>query len=188
MERAAATQIDTTKWYPWAGPDGLATITESGGSINLSPAPGNGGSQALVESIGTYELTNSSASVQILSVVSATGNVNTVFTVQLDWNNQLNWWYEYGYLYANYVLNGVQYPVATLTYNPIVHAYWRLRESDGTTCWETSSDGTQWTLQATAPTSTLFSLKALNYILSASEFSTGNPTPGTASFTNMNPP
>ena len=188
VERAAATQIDTTKWYPWAGPDGLATITESGGSINLSPAPGNGGSQALVESIGTYELTNSSASVQILSVVSATGNVNTVFTVQLDWNNQLNWWYEYGYLYANYVLNGVQYPVATLTYNPIVHAYWRLRESDGTTCWETSSDGTQWTLQATAPTSTLFSLKALNYILSASEFSTGNPTPGTASFTNMNPP
>jgi hypothetical protein len=188
VELAAAPQVDPDRWYTWTGADGRATITQSGGSINLSPAPSDGASQAIIQSVGTFELTNSQASVQVRSVVNGSGNVNTIFTLQIDWDNQLNWWYERGYLYANYVLGGLQYPVATLTYDPAVHVWWRIRESDGMTCWETSVDGLQWTMQAKVATASLFSLEALNYILSASEFSTGSPAPGTASFANLNPP
>jgi hypothetical protein len=181
------TAVDPTLWFT-SLVDGTGSITESGGTMNLSPAPNNGNSQQIVQSLNKHDLTKSSSEVKVTSVVSAAGHVNQIFTLQVDWNNQLNWWYESGNLYANYLLAGVQHALATLRYDPAVHVWWRFRETAGTVYWETSQDGTTWTAQGSTPTSGLFSVQSLDTIIHAREFGVGNPNPGTAKFSNVNPP
>jgi hypothetical protein len=77
--------------------------------------------------------------------------------------------------------------VATLTYSPVAHAYWRVRDTAGRVYWETSPDGVTWTTQGTVLASTLsFSPGSLSVFRTTKEFGGGNPAPGTGQFSNLN--
>ena len=105
----------------------------------------------------------------------------------MDWNRSLGFWLENGQLLAYTETGGNPTGVATLTYSPTQHLYWRVRESAGTIYWDTSADGTTWTNRAQTSISGLsFSPSSVSVYLTTKEFSTGSASPGTGKFSNMN--
>jgi len=174
--------IDTALWAV-AAREGAAT--EAGGTLTLAPNSSTGASAIIVSSNSVYDLTGSEASVKVDQVVNA-GNVNNQFSLQLNWDNTVSWWYENGLLFAVYYVAGVRTTVASLEYSLVTHAWWRLREFNGIVYWETSADGTSWLIQGAAVTSRLFPLLAVNIVLDAATFGSGSPDPGRARYSNLN--
>jgi len=173
--------IDPVRWSV-AIREGSAE--EGGGTLTLSPNPDTGNSAIIVGTSSAYDLTGSEASVQVVQVVNP-GSVNNQFSLQLDWDNLLSWSYENGFLYAAYYVAGVRTAVVTLAYSPQAHAWWRIRELNGTVYWETSFNGESWTIQGGAVTSTLFRIQALNAVLDSATFGSGSPNPGQARYANF---
>ena len=173
--------IDSGLWSVTAT---LGTATEGGGTLTLAPSPLSGNSRISVTSNALYDLTGSAASVQVNEVVHP-GEVNTIFSLQVDWDNALEWWFENGFLYGINYVGGARSVVATLNYSPGDHAFWRIREYNGVVFWETSPDGSSWTMQGLAATSRLFSLRAISVVLAANSFGAGSPDPGQARYSHL---
>jgi hypothetical protein len=72
----------------------------------------------------------------------------------------------------------------TLTYDPVAHRYWRIRESGGTVFWDTSADGATWTNQRNK-TPGAIDLTAVQLQLAGQTFGTLTAG-GTAVFDNVN--
>ncbi len=164
------------------------TVTESGGSLNLAPNASTGASQLMVTSARPYSLVGAAAQAQVLAVVSADGEINNSFAVQIDGSNNLQWWFEGGTLYAYYTVNGVSTTAARLAYDPVEHAWWRIREAAGTVDWDTSPDGRNWTTRGSVADSSLFSLAMLFPAFYAETWGGGSASPGTARYSHFNDP
>lgn len=67
-------------------------------------------------------------------------------------NNNLEYYCDGAYLFAIYKIAGAQTIVATLTYSPHTHAWWRIRHSGSTVYWDTSANGLDWTQRGSAAT------------------------------------
>jgi len=170
----------------WSAVAQDAEISEGDGSLNIGLLPNLGTSTGFLTSKSVYSLRNSQAWVKVGEVVGSQGNVNNQFSLQRDWNNALTWWYENGRLHAMYFVNGQQTTLTSLTYSPSIHVWWRIREAFGTVYWDTSTDGTSWTTQASVSSSRLFSIDAVNIVLAARTWASGSPEPGTARYSNLN--
>jgi hypothetical protein len=164
------------------------SVSESGGSLNLAPDPYAGSSQLMVTTARPYSLGGAAAQVQARTVVSAGGGVNNSFAMRIDGSNNLQWWFESGTLYAFYAVNGVRTTAAQLTYDPVQHAWWRIREASGTVYWDTSPDGTSWTTRGSVAGSSLFSLAMLFPEFYAETWGGGSPSPGLAQYAHFNDP
>lgn len=68
-------------------------------------------------------------------------------------------------------------------YNATQFRWWQIRESAGTTYWETSTDGTSWTVRASEPTP--FAATGLTVYLQTRMWQS-EPNPGVARFDNLN--
>jgi hypothetical protein len=179
------TSVDTTKWTVTQN---LATVTEASGSLNITPNANTGSAWGYVASVGTYTLVGSSAAVQAVSVVSSGGNVDNQFSLLLDGSNYVQWLYQQGTLYGISIVGGVRTNVAVLTYDSVAHAWWRIRESAGTTYWETTADGSAWTQRGTATTASLFPLNSIKVTFYVETFGAGLASPGQARYANLNTP
>jgi hypothetical protein len=146
------TSIDTTKWAPPTQTQG--TVTESGGFLHEAPTANAAAAGLLLQSNGTYDLRSSMAWVRAAQVV-ANGTVDTNFTLLADGQNHVSWIFSGTTLKARKVVGNVNTYLASLTYDPAVHAFWRIRETAGSVYWETSADGSSWTIQANDLTSRL---------------------------------
>ena len=128
---------------------GSATLSyASSGATAAFPASTTSSTYAYVYAAATYDLTGSSAALHVTGVPD-TANVYAYFQAAAGTSN-LEWLVEAGSLYARYTVSGTITTLATLTYSATAHAYWRIRESGGTTYWDTSSNGINWTNQASA--------------------------------------
>ncbi len=157
----AGTSINSTLW---TAVQNQGAASESGGTLNLVPNANTGASSVFVKSNSTYSLTGSMAAIRAATMPNGVGgNVDTQFSLLLDGNNYVQWFWQENTLYAFYAVAGVRTTVATLAYSPSAHAWWRIRENGGTTYWETSSDGASYTVQGSVSTSSLFPLSLLRY-------------------------
>jgi hypothetical protein len=170
----------------WSAVAQDAEISEGDGSVNIGLLPNLGTSVGILTTKSVYSLRNSQAWVKVEEVVGPQGNVNNQFSLQRDWNNALTWWYENGRLHAMYFVNGQQATLASLIYSPSAHPWWRIRETFGTVYWETSTNGSTWTIHASASSSGLFPLDAVNVVLVARTWGSGSPDPGFARYANLN--
>src|SRR5438067_1488070 len=105
------TAIDSALWTTTKN---LATATESGGTLNLTPNANTGAAYAFVSSAATYALTGSQVAVKAVTVPN-NGNVDAQLSVQIDSNNYVKWVYQSGSMTAYYAVGGVRTTVATLT-------------------------------------------------------------------------
>ena len=170
----------------WSAVSQDAEVSEGDGSINIALLPDTGTSTGILNSKSVYSLRNSQAWVKVEEVVGSQGHVNNQFSLQRDWNNALTWWFENSRLNAMYFVNGQPSTLASLDYSPSIHTWWRIREAFGTVYWDTSTDGTNWTTQASVSSGALFSLDAVNVVLFAREWGSGSTDPGTARYSNLN--
>ena len=183
VDSFGGTQIEPAKWTVTAI---NGTATESGGTLNLAPNSRNGNVHISVDSNAKYALTGSSATVQVPQVVNMRCNVNNRFFLKQDGANSLGFWAECGNLYAFTFVNGVESLVATLTYSPTAHQWWRVRESGGVVYWETSPDKAAWTTAVTALVASLFPIDSLTVTIDSYTYSGGLRSPGVAKYAHLN--
>lgn len=156
--------INTTPWFVTQAGSATVTASSSGAQANF-PASCTAATDGDISGNFTYDLTNSYAYMQVLTIPSAATAADAVFTLtQLGGTgNYVRWVVEGGTLFAQYALAYAPTTLFSVAYNSTTHKYWRIREgtgagaggSAGTLYWDTSTDGVSWTNRASVATSTI---------------------------------
>jgi hypothetical protein len=159
--------IDTTVW------SSSQYAQEVGGQLEIRP-PANVTAWESYQTVGLYDLVNSSVTVEVVQVTST----YTFLDVRVDgYNNQtLGLWFSYGTLET---LN------TSVPYDAVAHRWWRIRETAGKIYWEVSPDAHAWTVLDFVPTP--FPVTSMSVVLAAGA-QTPSPNPGVALFDNLNMP
>jgi hypothetical protein len=176
--------IDTTKWIPFGTPAPLSErVREVNGRIELTPRSNGTGHYSGVQSSTTYDLTDSSAHVELVQTLRTALSAQTAFLASDSSSNFVYFNVEGGNLQCWQKVSGTFTRLARVPYDPIAHRWLRMRESAGTTFWETSPDGCTWTVLVSRPAP--FSLTAVTINLQVG-LDGSVPAPGMAVFDNFN--
>jgi hypothetical protein len=171
--------VDTSKWSTYGT---SAEVREVNGRVELRPAGNDSSNYAGYTSQTTWDLTASSAWVELVQALRSADEAGVGFEATLDANNNLAIGVEQGRLLLTIKTAGVV-SRQHVPYDPVKHRWLRIREADGLVRLETSPDGTEWTTHVSSGVS--FTLTALTLGFGAG---TGNstPSPGVAIFDNFN--
>lgn len=170
---------DTAKWnFPQAG------ITSTGGVLNLVPSA----SYTTLASIDqTLSLVGDQTVAQVVGVPNV-GNGTTEFGwgfFNAAFTMDIRFFWSGNTLFAEYNIGAGAVQTTIGGWDPIAFAWQRLRESGGTTFWDTSPGNGIWTTQySIANPFTLTPLAAF----AVSGFYGTEPTPGAAQLDNWNLP
>lgn len=178
------TSVDSTKWAQATAGGATMTFDATGATVTY-PSSSTASTAGSVSAIANYDLTGSYAYVQVLAVPSSSTNADAEMALLLDSNNWLRWVYEGGTLYAQYMVAGTRNNATTFSYSSATHKFWRIRESGGTTYWDTSPDGSTWTNQASMANP--ISVKSLNVVIDGSCYE-AETNPGTYKWNDFNTP
>lgn len=173
--------LDTTKWVDGSFNGGTQAVAAT--ILTLTPAALTASTGAEIDAIEFYDLTGS----YTLANVSLTAlqNAETILKVVLDANNSFYFDKIGANLTAVKQIANVFTTIATITYNSTTMAWWRIRESAGTTFWDYSSDSITWTnLFNVANLLTVTSLQPILQVFDGSS----DAAPGTAHYQNYNNP
>jgi hypothetical protein len=135
-----AGSVNTSKWV--AAPETNTSVTQSSGGLNLiGPTSGNLG-YAIVESVSTYDLTDSYGYCSVSSV-GFTGSSNcdtSMLRVFQDASNDLTWYVSGSGINARKKVGGGSSVVFSTTYNASTHRWVRIRHlsSDGKVYFDTA--------------------------------------------------
>lgn len=139
--------IDSSVWTTTQA--GGATVALANEAVTVTfPAACTASTDGDLTSIWQYDLTGAAASIKVMAVPSSLTAADAELRLEIDGTDYLRWVYESGTLYAQYEVAGSRTTLFSVTYSATTHLYWRIRESAGTTYWDTSADGTTWANQA----------------------------------------
>lgn len=147
--------IDTGLWF--VTQNGSATVTsDSSGATTTFPAASTATTDGDISTLVPYDITGGESFVHVKDVPSSSTAADGLFELMQTGGtgNGLRWVYEGGTLYAQSLAAFTPTTAFSVAYNATTHAYWRIRESAGTTFWDTgvdNNDGTvTWTNRASA--------------------------------------
>lgn len=143
-----ASALNTQAWTQFTG--GSATMSYGGpGATCTFPSTTSSSTDGDVSSNTTYDLTSSFGLLNVTSVSGASAvNTDCVFRLRQNATNYVEIFYEAGTLYFSKTVAAAKTNIANVAYSASTHAWWQIRESGGTTYWETSTDGLSWTTRA----------------------------------------
>lgn len=140
-----STNVVDSQWLTYSSSSTISATNE-GIRIVLAVATG-GANYAGLYSATTYSLVGSSAYFKASSVPTRTSNAQMYLKAYIDGNNYIDILYEAGNLYFRKTVAGVTTNISSVVYSSNEHVYWRLREVNGTTYYDTSPDGIDWVSQ-----------------------------------------
>ncbi len=127
-------------------------VAEQNQRLEITPLSGTSGSHSNgYSTVNLIDMTNKRASVEVVQATSAAGWSNTVFSLAAD-----DGWYrfltEHGLLYMEQYVGGTSSGATPITYSSTTHRHWRIRHDPftDTVYWETSADGSTWTVRHSA--------------------------------------
>ncbi len=141
-----STALNTNLWNQFTA--GGATFTYGNGCTVNYPASATSSTDGDLSSSLTYDLTASSAFLEVLSVPNAGTNADAAFELRVDANNMFLFEVEASAIYAQYLVGGARTTLNSVLFNPVTQKWWRIREAAGTIYWEVSSDGLTWSIYA----------------------------------------
>jgi hypothetical protein len=170
---------DTLKWKLL----GDGESREVNQRLELRPLPNKTDGFISQETESTYDLTNSWVRVEVLQTLSMPKASTYLFAISSA--GTVSFLVKDGYVHCRHSASGTSVVFARVPYSAVHHRWWQLRESAGTTYWEVSADGQQWTalLSMSNPvnlTSVTFQMRAYTEI--------PLPAPGVAIFDSFNTP
>jgi hypothetical protein len=172
-------------WTQTTGGSATMAYSPTGATVTY-PSSSTSSTLGQVQSASLFDLTSSSAFVQVLAVPSASTSADGELRLQLDSTNWVRFVYEAGTLYAQKMINGSRSTVTSAAYNATTHAWWRIEESGGTITFKVSSDGLTWSNFTGTPTTTVtFAYTALRVMILGSCFQ-AESSPGTFKWNNFN--
>lgn len=146
--------------WAWV-PDPTATVTETGGEAVVTLPAGSGSVvYGAFQTLRYYDLRDSSVSVKV-SAPSISQNASAFLVARYDQSNYAELSLTSGKLSAVRVVNGLVSTILQKTYDPVTHAFWRLRHSGMQLFWETSPDGVNFSNLASASNGSLFDLSSV---------------------------
>ena len=162
--------------------DPQVTVVERNARLEIAPrSNASARSYNGYVSASSWNFTGAHARVDVFQTCE--GTANTIFAVGTDSNNWYGFVVESGKLYLQSKIDGRKNS-QSITYDATEHQSWRIRHeaSENQILWETSPDGTTWTIQRQiAPQ---IPLTALYVTLSAGTYMT-EAEPGLAVFDNF---
>lgn len=159
----------------WQNSSGTTEIANGWYRVQCDNAYSSG-----AQTTSTYNLTGSSAFAQFAPF--QTVNSETGFQLYTDSNNTMTFDYAGGQLSVILKQAGVTVTSPSATYDPVLHAWWRIREQTGTLLFDTSADGQNWSSFYSTPYT--MAVTALFMNVYAGNF-TANAT-GNSYFSNFN--
>src|SRR5262245_24889200 len=128
------------RWFTYVFSGG--TLSQGGGELVATfPSSTSGSLYIGAESVSFMDFRYARMYVRVTQVLSqATQGVTRVEMVS-DIDNYIQIIEGSGTLYAYVGIGGVAMRAASVPYDPLAHAWWQLRESQGTVYFETSMDG-----------------------------------------------
>jgi hypothetical protein len=165
--------------------DSPGMLSETGGKLVVTLVPNSEHSASYV-SASAFDLTNSSALIEVPSAVSTADGSKTRIALVTPGDQGIEISEVQGELHFNIkVLNSWQ-NIGSLLYSPVQHRWWRIRESSNTLYWETSPDGKAWLIQEQlSPVPIPIDTLDLHV---GSDGWLAQPSPGVSSFDNLNLP
>jgi hypothetical protein len=164
--------------------NGGATAVQTGGRLVMTPAAGKSGSNyAGFGTQQTYDLRGGRLFVRLVGMVNTGTTAQAYLKITDAQNGQRAFlMQEGGTLYARVEASGTTSEKST-TYAPAAHAFWAIREAGGTLFFETSTNGTAWTVfdQRPAP----FDLAKVRVELGGGTYQ-AVASPGAAQFDDLN--
>lgn len=136
-------QTDTSKWNAYGA------FRETNRRVELLPT-GVTGNYSGYASAATYDLTGSEVRIELIQPLRAAVGAQVNLEAIQDDNNRVYLSIENGRLTSNQRVGGTYSLLAAVPYDPDRHRWLRLREARGTTFWEASADGVDWTTLASA--------------------------------------
>ncbi len=134
--------IDSGRWVNWGGSNATVSAQQFTATSNA------GGGYYGIDSSNAYNLTNSSVVTQVVNAGNQSLGSWEVFPlytiVDGDNSNQFFFFIGENKIRAYKKVNGTSNWLAQDDYNPAVHKWFRIRESAGTTYFDTSADGGTW--------------------------------------------
>lgn len=176
----SSNSVDTNKWTVTQT---VGTVRQLMGQLVITLAA-NTSEYNKIASVSTYDLTGSYIMVKQEALVAGSSTEQQLI-VQIDESNKIVLFYSNGGMVCRYNAgagNNDTFP----GYSATRDIWWRIRESGGTTYWETSPDSVTWTTlrSATNP----ITVTALTIELQAGNYDALVATPGRAVFAHFNLP
>jgi len=138
--------IDAGTWFDWGNITTPGSIYQSSGKIVLNTLPGANNYHGM-NTITSYDLTDSSVSSEMISAGNQTITSFEAYPMFfiVDQDNAVAFLVTGGIIYFYKRVATVPDTTNSVTYDPDVHRWFRLREAAGTLFWETSKDRINWT-------------------------------------------
>jgi hypothetical protein len=130
-----------------------------------------------------YDLRGDRVSIEVPVVPNAASHGQAMIVATNPGGDAVQIIFENGSLYFQKRVGGSYTDVGSLTYDAVQHRFWALSESSGTLRWETSPDGSTWTVRASAPAP--IPLRLLEIDLLGGTYQS-EASPGGAQFDNLN--
>jgi len=164
--------------------DGNVTVNETNGQLQITPrANYAAGAYNGLISVSNYDLTGKYLYAKVVQVANSSTDADTDFFIAKDSANTVGIVQEHGFLYFYKNVNGAYTNLASISYSPSTHLWWRLRESVGKVYFDTSADGSTWSNRYSTPSP--FSLLSVKIGLIAGTWDSIS-SPGKAIFDNIN--
>jgi hypothetical protein len=103
-----------------------------------------------IDSAITWDLTNCAVMVKVLEVPNPATSGYAMLVVH-NGNDYMAIVASKNRLVFKHVIGGSDDSIGDVDYDPVKHAWWRIREGLGKTYWEYSPDGKEWAVGAAAP-------------------------------------
>lgn len=124
--------------------DSETDVTGGEGVITLPPTTGNGGAWADFSTSRRYDLRGDRVYVEVTQVPNQPAGAWGGLLIDYDNGDDLFLDVYKGELECGFDRGGNESLPAKITYDPIAHRYWQIREDQGTIHCETSPDGSSW--------------------------------------------
>jgi len=156
-----------TGWMPWTHTG--CTVVETGGALQLDYS-GSGEAYCGVDSNATYDLRGHSVAVEVVAA-PVLDNFEAYLDLFSSGGQQLLLIRDPSGVTVQVRNGGQLLTNRTVSVALSAQRYWRIRETGGTIYWETSPDGTTWTIRHSTATS--IDVSALLVELAAGHYSPG---------------
>lgn len=152
-------------------PNAYGSYSEASQEVTFNYTSGSSNYSGYKSTATAYDLTGSYIYAKVVSAGNQALASFQVIPVEADdatAANKLTWYVNNGNIHAQKVVGGTATDLASVAYNSATHKFFRIREKDGTTYWDYSTDGVTWTNLASAANP--MTVSALSLITSAGAY------------------
>jgi hypothetical protein len=150
VEDFESAEIDWNRWDTWVDNSPGLSVEHRDGQLAFDfPAGTYKGSGYYATDL--YGFRDGRAYIEVVDAQADSG-VGLYFSLLTqNWDNGWFMVQHRGTLSFRHRVNDEEFSVGSISYDPVLHRWWQLREEDGTVHWETSPDALSWTSHLMMP-------------------------------------